>query len=440
MKVIVVEDNPVYNDYVCNFLKKGGFDTMQAYRLSTAKKLLAKAEEDNTVLADLRLPDGEGVDLLRWMRKEGKPQPFIIMTDYAEVHTAVESMKLGSADYIPKQLVEDRLVPLIRSIHKAQEQKRNKQVPIFVRQGTAYQEIKRRVRLVAPTRMSVLILGENGTGKEHIAQHIHAQSKRADKPFVAVDCGSLSPTLALSAFFGHIKGAFTGADSTHVGYFQEANGGTLFLDEVANLPMEMQRMLLRAIQERRYRLIGAKGDKTADVRIVAATNEDLQKAVAEKRFREDLLYRLKEYTITVPPLRNCQEDIMPLAEFFLEFANKELERNIKGFDASARKALLTYPWPGNVRELKQKIQVAVLHTEADMITKENLEFGSDETLSSSSASFALRNDAEDKERILRALKQANGNRKIAAELLGIGRTTLYSKLEEYGLKYKFRQS
>ena len=439
MKVIVVEDNPVYNDYVCNFLKKGGFDTMQAYRLSTAKKLLAKAEEDNTVLADLRLPDGEGVDLLRWMRKEGKPQPFIIMTDYAEVHTAVESMKLGSADYIPKQLVEDRLVPLIRSIHKAQEQKRNKQVPIFVRQGTAYQGIKRRVRLVAPTRMSVLILGENGTGKEHIAQHIHAQSKRADKPFVAVDCGSLSPTLALSAFFGHIKGAFTGADSTHVGYFQEANGGTLFLDEVANLPMEMQRMLLRAIQERRYRPIGAKGDKTADVRIVAATNEDLQKAVAEKRFREDLLYRLKEYTITVPPLRNCQEDIMPLAEFFLEFANKELERNIKGFDASARKALLTYPWPGNVRELKQKIQVAVLHTEADMITKENLEFGSDETLSSSSASFALRNDAEDKERILRALKQANGNRKIAAELLGIGRTTLYNKLEEYGLKYKFQQ-
>jgi len=204
--------------------------------------------------------------------------------------------------------------------------------------------------------------------------------------------------------------------------------------------METQQMLLRAIQELRYRPIGAKEDKTADVRIVAATNEDLQKAVAEKRFREDLLYRLKEYTITVPSLRECQEDIMPLAEFFLELANKDLERNIKGFSASARKALLTHPWPGNVRELKQKVQVAALHTEADMITKENLEFGSDETLSSSSASFALRNDAEDKERILRALKQANGNRKIAAELLGIGRTTLYSKLEEYGLKYKFRQS
>lgn len=440
MKVIEVEDNPVYNDYICNLLKKGGFDTVQAYRLSAAKKLLAKAEEDDIVLADLRLPDGECIDLLRWMRMEEKRQTFIVMTDYAEVHTAVESMKLGSADYIPKPLVADKLVPLIRSLYNAQERRKTSQVPIFVRQGAAYQEIKRRIRLVAPTRMSVLILGENGTGKEHIAQHIHAQSKRADKPFVAVDCGSLSPTLAQSAFFGHIKGAFTGADANRIGYFQEAEGGTLFLDEVGNLSLETQQMLLRAIQERRYRPIGAKEDKTADVRIVAATNEDLQKAVTEKRFREDLLYRLKEYTITVPPLRDCQEDILPLAEFFLELANKDLERNIKGFSASARKALLTYSWPGNVRELKQKIQVAALHTEADMITKDDLEFGSEKTLASSSVSFALRNDAEDKERILRALKQANGNRKVAAELLGIGRSTLYSKLDEYGLKYKFQQS
>lgn len=343
MKVIVVEDNPVYNDYICNLLKKGGFDTAQAYRLSTAKKLLMKAGEEYIVLADLRLPDGEGIDLLRWMRKEEKPQPFIVMTDYAEVHTAVESMKLGSADYIPKQLVEDRLVPLVRLLHKAQEQNRQGQVPIFVRQGAAYQDIKRRVRLVAPTRLGMLICGENGTGKEHIARYVHTQGKRADKPFVAVDCGALSPTLAQSAFFGHVKGAFTGADSAHVGYFQEAEGGTLFLDEVGNLPMEMQRMLLRVIQEHRYRPIGAKEDKTANVRIVAVTNEDLQKAVTEKRFREDLLYRLKEYTITVPPLRDCQEDILPLAEFFLGLANKELERNIKGFNASANNALLAYP-------------------------------------------------------------------------------------------------
>lgn len=438
MKVHVIEDNPVYNDYVCNLLKKGGFDTVQAYRISTAKKLLAKAEDDAIVLADLRLPDGESIDLLRWMRTNGKWQPFIVMTDYAEVHTAVESMKLGSSDYIPKQLIEDKLVPLLRSLHKVQEGKKHTQIPIFTRQGEAYQEIKRRVRLVAPTRLSVLILGENGTGKEHIAQHIHAQSKLSDKPFVPVDCGSLSPTLAQSAFFGYRKGAFTGADNDKAGYFEEADGGTLFLDEVGNLSLETQQMLLRAIQERRYRPIGAKEDKTANVRIVAATNEDLQKAVNEKRFREDLLYRLKEYVITIPPLRDCQEDILPLADFFRETANKELERNIKCFNASACNALLTYLWPGNVRELKQVILAAVLQTENDTITVEDLELAV--TKPTSSVSFALRNDMEEKERILRALKQANGNRKVAAELLRIGRTTLYNKLEEYGLKYKFEQS
>lgn len=436
MKIYVIEDNPVYNDYVCNLLKKGGFDTVQAYRISTAKKLLAKAEEDDIVLADLRLPDGDSIDLLRWMRKEGKKQTFIVMTDYAEVHTAVESMKLGSSDYIPKRLIEDKLIPLVRSLHKVQEGRKHSQTPIFTRQGAAYQEVKRRARLVAPTRMSVLILGENGTGKEHIAQHIHAQNKLADKPFVPVDCGSLSPTLAQSAFFGHRKGAFTGADSDKIGYFEEAEGGTLFLDEVGNLSLEIQQMLLRAIQERRYRPIGSKEDKTANVRIVAATNEDLQKAVNEKRFREDLLYRLKEYVITVPPLRDCQEDILPLAEFFRETANKELERNIKGFAASVRNALLTYPWPGNVRELKQVILAAVLQTESDTITAEDLELGCEQK--SSPAGFTLRNEEEEKERILRALKQANGNRKVAAKLLGIGRTTLYSKLEEYGLKYKFQ--
>ena len=436
MKVYVIEDNPVYNDYVCNLLKKGGFDTVQACRISTAKKLLAKTEEDDIVLADLRLPDGESIDLLRWMRINGKRQPFIVMTDYAEVHTAVESMKLGSSDYIPKRLIEDKLVPLVRSLHKVQEGRKHTQVPIFTRQGAAYQEVKRRARLVAPTRLSVLVLGENGTGKEHIAQYIHAQSKVADKPFVPVDCGSLSPTLAQSAFFGHRKGSFTGADSDKTGYFQEAEGGTLFLDEVGNLSLETQQMLLRAIQERRYRPVGAKEDKTANVRIVAATNEDLQKAVSEKRFREDLLYRLHDFEITVPPLRDCQEDIMPLAEFFREIANNELECNVLGFDGEARKTLLTHSWPGNVRELRQKIMGAVLQAQTGLVTKGHLELAV--TKPTSPVSFTLRNDVEDKERILRALKQANGNRKVAAELLGIGRTTLYNKLEEYGLKYKFR--
>lgn len=431
MKIYVIEDNPVYNDYVCNLLKKEGFGTAQAFHLNTARKLLAKIGEDDIVLADLRLPDGESIDLLRWMRANGKEQPFIVMTNYGEVNSAVESMKLGSKDYIQKPLLEDKLVPLVRSIQKEQETRRQRQIPIFKRSGEAFVNIRKRIRLVAPTRMSVLILGENGTGKEHIAQHIHAQSKLSDKPFVAVDCGALSPALAQSAFFGHVKGAFTGADADKAGYFREADGGTLFLDEVGNLTMETQRMLLRAIQERRYRPVGAKEDRTANVRIVAATNEDLQKAVTEKRFRQDLLYRLQEFVITVPPLRDCQEDIMPLAEFFRETANRELECSAGGFSSEARKALLTYPWPGNVRELRQKILTAVLQAEDDVITEDDLEFSCEQI--SSPVGFTLKSGEEERERIMRALKQAGGNKKLAARLLGIGRTTLYNKLDEYGL-------
>ena len=436
-RIIVVEDNTVYCEFVCNLLAREGFRTVQAFHLSTAKKHLQQATESDIIVSDLRLPDGNGIDLLRWMRKEGMMQPFIIMTDYAEVHTAVEGMKLGSLDYIPKQLVEDKLVPLLRIILEERNIGRNR-MPVFSRNGPAFQAIMKRIRLVAPTEMSVMIFGENGTGKEHIAHLLHDKSKRAGKPFVTVDCGSLTRELAPSAFFGHVKGAFTGADNTKKGYFHEAEGGTLFLDEVGNLALETQQMLLRAVQERRYRPTGDKADKSFNVRIITATNENLEVAVSEKRFRQDLLYRLHDFEITIPPLRDCKEDIMPLAEFFREMANKELECDVAGFDGEARKTLLTHAWPGNVRELQQKVMGAVLQAQTGLVTKGHLKLAV--TKPTSPVSFALRNDAEDKERILRALKQANGNRKVAAELLGIGRTTLYSKLEEYGLKYKFRQS
>ena len=393
MKVFVVEDNPVYCKYVCNLLAKEGFETETASSLSAARKLADKMKSEDTILADLRLPDGECTGLLQWMRNQGKRQRFIVMTDYAEVHTAVESMKLGSEDYIPKRLIEERLLPLVQTIRK--EQERTRRAPIFRRTSKAYLSAKHRAKIVAPTNLSVMILGENGTGKEHFAQYIHEKSKRADKPFVAVDCGSLSPALAQSAFFGHVKGAFTGADANRSGFFQEAEGGTLFLD------------------------------KTADVRIIAATNEDLQKAVSEKRFRQDLLYRLQEYAVTVPPLRESSDDIMPLSEFFREQANMELERNVKGFDQSARKALLTHSWPGNVRELRLTVQAAVLHTAGDMVSAKDLEITGEHICTS----------CFEKERILRALEQAEGNRNMASQILGIGRTTLYRKMMEYGLKY-----
>ena len=428
--IIVVDDNLVYCQLVCNLLEREGFCTVQAYHLSGARKLLQQATEDDIVVSDLRLPDGDGIALLRWMRKEGMMQPFIIMTDYAAVHTAVESIRLGSLDYIPKQQLEVKLIPLLHDILKEMRIGRRR-MPVFSRNGSAFQAIMKRIRQVAPTNMSVLIFGENGTGKEHIAHHLHEKSKRSGKPFVAVDCGSLSKELAPSAFFGHVKGAFTGADSAKKGYFHEAEGGTLFLDEVGNLAMETQQMLLRAIQERRYRPIGDKADRNFNVRIIAATNEDLEQAVIEKRFRQDLFHRLHDYEITVPPLRDCQEDIMPLAEFFREIANNELERDVKGFSTSAQKALNTYAWPGNVRELRQKVLTAVLQAENDMITEEDLEFGSEQI--ASPVGFTLKSEGEEKERIRRALKQANDNKRLAAELLGISRATLYKKLKEYGM-------
>ena len=432
-KIIVLEDNTLFAEIVCRWLQREGWKTETVTSISRAKKLMGKADPEDIVLADLRLLDGESTVLLEWMRKNGMEQPFIVMTDYAEVHTAVSAMKLGSIDYIPKKMLEDKLMPVINGIVQKQMAVKHtlNTAPIFQRDSFAFRQIKERIRLVAPTDMSVFILGENGTGKEHIAQQIHAKSKRAGKPFVSVDCGSISPSLAQSAFFGHVKGAFTGADANKAGYFQEANGGTLFLDEVGNLPYEIQQMLLRVIQERKYRPVGAKEDRNCDVRIVAATNEDLVRAVSEKRFRQDLLYRLQDFTITLPPLRKCQEDIMPLADFFREQSNRTLDKAVKGFDSSAKKALLQHPWSGNVRELKQKIQIAVLLCEGNNITEEDLELYVEQD--ASPVCYSLKDVQQEKERIRQALEQCGGNKKSAAKLLKIGRTTLYAKIKEYGL-------
>ena len=279
--------------------------------------------------------------------------------------------------------------------------------------------------------MSVLILGENGTGKDHIARKIHEQSTRSDKPYVALDCSVLTPSLAASILFGHEKGAFTGADGSKSGYFMEADGGTLFLDEVGNLPLEVQQMLLRAIQNRTYRPLGGNRDITADVRIVAATNENLETAIEEKRFRRDLYYRLREFVIEVPPLRECREDILPLADYFLGRINESLKKSVKGFDAGARKMLLDYRWPGNVRELKQVIQTAVLMASEGQVTSETLELKIDNT--AADTNLALTDENMQRERIIKALRQAGGNKRQAARLLGISPPTLYKKMEQYNI-------
>lgn len=362
-RIIVIEDNLVFRDHVCGMLESEGYTTRTACDCATARKLMAALETDDIVLSDLRLPDGECTALLEYMRASGMRNPFVIMTDYAQVVSAVSSMRLGAEDYIPKKMLQEKLLPRIKElVHKAEARRK---ISIFERKSPAFQEINRRISLVAPTDMGVLILGENGTGKEHIAEKVHGMSRRAGGPFIAVDCGMLSKELAASELFGHEKGSFTGAVAAKKGFMAEADGGTLFLDEVGNLPSEVQQNLLRAIQTKCYRPIGSNKERKADVRIIAATNENLEKAVREGRFREDLYHRLKEFVIKLPPLRECREDILPLANFFRELANEELERNTRGFDKEAEKQLFTCPWKGNVRELQQTIRSAVLLSEGE---------------------------------------------------------------------------
>ena len=433
-KVIIIDDNPVYCDYAGNLFAKSGVPVEKLYSLQAAKKALLKIEPDDIILSDLRFPNGDGIELLKHMREAGHRNPFFIMTDYDEVPTAVRSMKSGAEDYISKRVLETELLPRLLALWKRQAQSASKKEKIYDRESEAFRKIRHRIKLVAPTDISVLILGENGTGKDHIARKIHEQSDRADKSFVAVDCSVLTPSLAASTLFGHEKGAFTGATGSRDGYFAEADGGTLFLDETGNLPLEVQQMLLRAIQNKTYRSVGGSKDKTADVRIISATNEDLETAIEEKRFRRDLYYRLREFIIEIPPLRDCPEDILPLAEFFLHEMNTTLKKSVTGFDEEARKMLYNHSWTGNVRELRQTIQSAVLLTGEGLITADALGLDAGETECSSE--FALVDDRMQKERIRKALREAGGNKRQAARLLEISVPTLYKKLEQYNIEQK----
>lgn len=437
MKVIVIEDNILFCDYICSLLQKADFKTMKAHGLAQAKKMIrGSIHEDDMVLADLRLPDGESTALLKWMRDNGYMHPFIMMTNYEEIHSAVHAMKLSAEDFILKPLVEDKLLPAIRKIKAAND---TFSKVIYERRSASFCELNQYIHLVAPTDMTVLILGNTGTGKEHLANKIHRRSLRANKPYIKVDCGSLSKDLAASAFFGHVKGAFTGATEEKAGYFLEAQGGTLFMDEVENLSIETQRMLLRAMEERSYRPVGGKQDRRMDVRIIAATNEDLFQAVAEKRFRKDLLYRFHDFTITVPALQNCLEDILPLADFFREQSCAELRKEVVGFDGPAKEMLLGYSWPGNVRQLKQVVYAAVLICKGNLITPDFLRLKQTETDAPNSAKkkkidkCLQKDEKRNIEQIKTAISISKGNLTQAAALLGISRPTLYKKMSIHGI-------
>jgi len=446
-KILVVDDDPNICSLLKKFLGKHGYKTLTASDGMEAIKTLTE-EKIDLILCDFRLPDDDGIELLKKFKEISPSTIVIIITGYSHVKIAVQAIKLGAYDYITKPLYPEEILNTIKNAlqHKDEtpEQKKESSGKYISFKDSNLKYLYDQVNLVAPTDMTVLIQGETGTGKEYVANTIHNKSKRAEHPFVAVDCGALPRELAGSELFGHEKGAFTGAVAAKKGSFQMANYGTLFLDEIGNLPYEIQVMLLRVIQERKFRRIGSVKDIDVDVRIIVATNEDLKKAVEEGRFREDLYHRLNEFNIYIPPLRERKEDLLEFIDHFMKLANEELEKNVKGVTDEVKRILLNHPWHGNLRELKNVMKRAVLLTQSDYIGVSSLpkEFLSeprqDENILLNEPAQDLKSVSEQAEReiIIRALEQTNHNKSKTASLLNIDRKTLYNKIKSYNIKLK----
>lgn len=429
--ILIIEDDIVFSRMLANWLVKKNIKIEQVANIASAKKFLSR-KMVNLILSDLRLPDGDGVSLLEWMKKEGYTIPFLIMTNYGQISGAVKAIKLGAIDYLCKPIHPEELYKTLFQLLDKPDRDKNQENTFYQGKSSKIKELYEYIGLVAPTDMSVLIRGASGTGKEYAAYQIHKLSDRSNKPFIAVDCGAIPKELASSEFFGHIKGAFTGANEDKKGLFNSAEGSTLFLDEIGNLPYETQMLLLRALQEKRYKPVGGKQEIAMDIRLVAATNEDLEKAIAESRFREDLFHRLNEFTIHVPLLSECKEDILPLATFFLELSNASLNKQVKDFDDEAKEAMQSYSWIGNIREMKHMIKRATLLAKGERITLKELNMPEEKGILSDE--FILNDEKEEQERIIRALAKTNNNKLEAAILLHISRSTLYEKMKKYGIK------
>ena len=428
---MIVEDNIGLSQMQKDWFAQAGYDAVTAMNEPTARSLIRKTAFD-LILSDVRLPEGDGISLLEWLHREKRDIPFIITTGYVSVPDVVRTIKLGAIDYLPKPVRKEHLLELAEDVFQPMVTVRKKEKELFHRTSPKILQVEKYARLVAPSEMSVMVLGANGTGKESVAQSIHQGSERRDMPFVAVNCGALPRELAASLLFGHEKGAFTGADTAKAGYFDMAKGGTLFLDEIGTMSYEIQAMLLRVLQESTYTPIGSSKERVADVRIVSATNEDLQQAIRNGRFREDLYHRLNEFEIRQPFLAECMEDIIPLAEFFRERYSKELKRETSGFSDDARCRMLAYPWPGNVRELQNRVKRAVLLSDSPLLAWQDL--GVDTTVGSSKSHRGKMPESDERERIGRSLAESGGNVSRAAESLGISRVTLYKKMRKYGLE------
>ena len=454
--ILIVEDDIAFGTMLQTWLRRKGFEVDKATSVGAAVKLLVDMKSVDLVLSDLRLPDHDGLRLLAWMHEHSINAPFIVMTNYAEVQNAVLAMKSGAADYIAKPVQPDILLQKINDAMEQNAQQSNATIqnsttqnaptahnsklktqnseaaPRYIEgKSEASRQLYSYVELVAPTPMSVLILGASGTGKEYVAHRIHDLSQRRDRPFFALDCGAIPRDVAASEFFGHKKGAFTGADTDKRGAFEIANGGTLFLDEVGNLSYEVQVQLLRALQERRIRPVGGTKEIDIDIRLVCATNENLEEAVSEGRFREDLYHRINEFTIYMPKLSERGSDLFLFADLFIRHANEELNRNVEGFDSGAAEMLASHSWPGNLRELNNVVKRAVLLTRGSQITTAELTLAMGQIRTDNV--LQLHDEDTERQRIITALQQTNGNKAKAARLLGVDRKTIYNKIEKLGI-------
>lgn len=457
-KILIVEDDLSFGTIIQAWLRKKGFEVEKT---TSVKSAIAAWEETakqgnaargfDLVLSDLRLPDKDGIFLLRWMREHGMKVPFIVMTSYAEIQNVVLAMKSGATDYIAKPFHPDILLDKIHEALNARKQSANStstpedggakddqsdNPPKYIEgESEASRKLYSYVSLVAPTPMSVLILGASGTGKEYVARRIHELSPRAGKPFFALDCGAIPKDVAASEFFGHVKGAYTGAEDDKKGAFEMANGGTLFLDEMGNLSYEVQVQLLRALQERKVRPLGSNKEIEVDIRLVCATNENLAERVAEGAFREDLFHRINEFTIYMPELKQRGSDIFLFADLFIRHANKELNRQVEGLDDKAKAMIASYGWPGNLRELNNVMKRATLLATGRYIGVKELEQGMAhiQVPTAMQPPTTLHYEQTERQRIEAALNAAGGNKSKAAQMLAVDRKTLYNKMRKYGM-------
>jgi two-component system, NtrC family, response regulator HydG len=466
-KILIIDDDIDMCQLLARFLQRKGFETATA---TNGNKGIAAFKEGqfDLVLCDFRLGDKEGVDVLKEIKHLNPETQVIIITGYSDIKMAVEVIRQGAFDYITKPLVPDEVLdivnralntspaeasPTAKNLNGSHSKKGHPDAELvsqfLVGKDAAIQQMYQQIKTIAPTNYSVIIYGESGTGKEVVAKTIHANSERKNKPFVALDCGTLSKELAASEMFGHVKGSFTGALSDKEGLFETANGGTLFLDEVGNLPLDVQVTLLRVIQERKFKRVGGNKEAPVDVRIIVASNENLKEAYLAGKFREDLYHRFNEFSIHIPPLRNRQADIPLFAKFFLDQTVEELNKKIDGFEDDVMQLFLEYNWPGNLREFRNVVRRAGLLTAGGLINKNVLPWeiisgpvlpqANAPVVSSPSAErvitpvAALKDAAASAEydAIMNVLKQVNFNKTKAAEILQIDRKTLYNKIKNF---------